>query len=273
MFPADSLTFIGTATTLVRLGPFTVLTDPNFLHRGQWSHFGQGLVSRRRTEPAAQVADLPPLDGVVLSHLHRDHFDRVTRRHLPADVPILTTERAARRLAKRGFQATIALPTWRGDTFRDGDAQLTVTAVPARHSRGPLNRILPPVMGSIWEYSPHPGTATLPIYVSGDTIIHDELTGIRRRYPEIDLAVLHLGGARVLGVRVTMDDRQGGRMLEMMNPTHVVPVHFDGHGKFTSPVSNFLAVAGRRHPATDVRLLTRGESFSLANLLSARSPG
>ena len=28
----DSLTFIGTATTLIRLGSFTVLTDPSFLH-------------------------------------------------------------------------------------------------------------------------------------------------------------------------------------------------------------------------------------------------
>jgi hypothetical protein len=30
-----SLTFIGTATVLLRLGSFVVLTDPNFLHRGQ----------------------------------------------------------------------------------------------------------------------------------------------------------------------------------------------------------------------------------------------
>ena len=30
----DSLTFVGTATTVLRLGGFTILTDPNFLHRG-----------------------------------------------------------------------------------------------------------------------------------------------------------------------------------------------------------------------------------------------
>ncbi|GAB3572400.1 MBL fold metallo-hydrolase [Amycolatopsis endophytica] len=267
MFPADSLTFIGTATTLVRLGPFTLLTDPNFLHRGQWSYFGQGLVSRRRTEPAAQVADLPPLDGVVLSHLHGDHFDRVARRDLPADVPILTTGHAATRLSKHGFRSTVALDTWHSETFTDGAAKLTVTAVPARHSRGPLNRILPPVMGSIWEFSAHPGAATLRIYVSGDTIMHDELAEIRRRYPEIDLAVLHLGGTRVLGVLVTMDDRQGGRMLDLIRPGHVVPVHFDDYGKFTSPVSNFLHEA-RHHPATDVRLLARGDSLALGPMLS-----
>ena len=45
----DSLTFIGTATVLLRLGPFTVLTDPKFLHKGQWTYIGQGPFSKRRT--------------------------------------------------------------------------------------------------------------------------------------------------------------------------------------------------------------------------------
>jgi len=36
----DSLSFIGTATTLLRLGPFKILTAPNFLHRGQRAYLG-----------------------------------------------------------------------------------------------------------------------------------------------------------------------------------------------------------------------------------------
>jgi L-ascorbate metabolism protein UlaG (beta-lactamase superfamily) len=39
-----SLTFIGTATTLISYGGFTLLTDPNFLHRGQRGLPGQGAV-------------------------------------------------------------------------------------------------------------------------------------------------------------------------------------------------------------------------------------
>jgi len=38
-----SLTFIGTATTVLRLGDFTLLTDPNFLHKGQRVYLGYGL--------------------------------------------------------------------------------------------------------------------------------------------------------------------------------------------------------------------------------------
>src|SRR5918993_3684774 len=96
----DGLLFVGNATTLLRYGGFTVLTDPNFLHRGQRAYLGKGLWSRRLTEPAMQIPDLPPLDLVVLSHLHGDHFDRVARRGLVKEVPIATTPPAARRLGK-----------------------------------------------------------------------------------------------------------------------------------------------------------------------------
>ena len=97
-----TLTFVGTATTLLRLGEFTVLTDPNFLHRGQRAYLGKGLWSRRLTEPAMQPGDLPALDAVVLSHLHGDHFDRIARQELARAQPVLTTPAAARRWSSGG---------------------------------------------------------------------------------------------------------------------------------------------------------------------------
>lgn len=107
----DTLTFIGTATTVLRIGSFTLLTDPNFLHQGQRAYLGKGLWSRRLTEPAMQPADLPPLDAVVLSHLHGDHFDRIARRELDRTPPVLTTTPAARKLCTWGFDAR-GLNTW-----------------------------------------------------------------------------------------------------------------------------------------------------------------
>jgi L-ascorbate metabolism protein UlaG (beta-lactamase superfamily) len=100
-----SLTFIGTATTLLRLGPFTLLTDPNFVRRGERVHLGYGLTSKRRTDPALTPEQLPSFDALVLSHLHGDHFDRVARRDLPREPPVITTERAADTLRKWGFTA------------------------------------------------------------------------------------------------------------------------------------------------------------------------
>ncbi|MFC4857180.1 MBL fold metallo-hydrolase [Actinophytocola glycyrrhizae] len=259
----DSVSFIGTATTLIRLGGFTVLTDPNFLHQGQWSYFGQGLFSRRRTEPAAQPADLPPLTAVVLSHLHGDHFDRIARRELDPEVPILTTGQAAKSLERSGFRACAGLRTWATQAFTDGDATLRVTAVPARHTAGPLNLLLPAVNGHVLEYQPHADAAPLRIYVSGDTVYHRELASIHDRFPRLDVALLHLGGTRVLGVLLSMDHKQGVDTIELLRPADVVPIHHDDYGMFTSPVSNFLVEARDRKAAAQVRLLRRGDSLPL----------
>ena len=260
---SSSLRFIGTATTLLRFGGFTVLTDPNFLHQGQWSYFGQGLFSRRRTEPAAQPADLPPLTAVVLSHLHGDHFDRIARRELDRDTPIVTTPHAARSLGRGGFRNPVALQTWAAETFTDGPAKLTVTAVPARHTAGPLNLLLPRVIGTVLEYRSAPGVTPLRVYVSGDTVMHGELAQIRDRYPVLDVAVVHLGGTRVLGVLLSMDHKQGVDLIELLGPSVAVPIHYDDYGLFTSPVSNFLVEVRDRTPATRVRLLRRGDIMPL----------
>jgi L-ascorbate metabolism protein UlaG (beta-lactamase superfamily) len=257
----DGLLFVGTATTLLRYAGFTVLTDPNFLHRGQRAYLGKGLWSRRRTEPALQVGDLPPLDLVVLSHLHGDHFDRVARRGLDHGVPVATTPDAARRLGKWGF-ATRPLDTWRSTTVRRGDAELRVTALPGRHAYGAWQRLFPPVMGSLVEVTA-PDRPPLRIYLSGDTLVHDDLREIRARYPDLDIGVLHLGGTKILGLLLTMDGEQGVDLLELLRPQVAVPVHFDDYPVFRSPLSDFLDAVERRRPASRVVTVGRGETLPL----------
>ena len=71
----DEITFIGTATTLIKVAGFSILTDPNFLHRGDRAYVGMGLTTRRLTEPALSIQHLPELDFSVLSHHHGDHSE------------------------------------------------------------------------------------------------------------------------------------------------------------------------------------------------------
>src|ERR687890_1775559 len=98
--PADdvTMTFGGNATMLLRIGGFTLLTDPNFVRRGQRVYLGKGLWAKRRTDPAIEPTQLPDLDAIVLSHLHGDHWDRIATARLDRALPVLTTPHAARRL-------------------------------------------------------------------------------------------------------------------------------------------------------------------------------
>jgi L-ascorbate metabolism protein UlaG (beta-lactamase superfamily) len=163
-----SLMFIGTATVLLRLGPFAVLTDPNFLHRGQPAYLGRGMWSRRLTDPAIEPGSLPRLDAVLLSHLHGDHFDRVARRRLPRDVPVITTPHAAQRLGRIGF-STLGLRTWQRHQLVHGSETLSFEALPAVHARGAMARVLPAVMGTLIEHRMASGPSRR-IYLTGDTI-------------------------------------------------------------------------------------------------------
>lgn len=255
-----SVLFVGTATTVIRYGGFTLLTDPNFLHAGDHAHLGYGLTSRRLTDPAIEPEDLPPLDACILSHLHGDHWDRVAEASLSRDLPILTTPHAARRLRGRGFGEARGLSRWDAVVLERGRAWLKVTAMPGRHAFGLAGALLPPVMGSMLEFGVGETTA-LRTYISGDTLFHEDLAEIPRRYPEVDLGLFHLGGTRVLGLLVTMDARQGIAAIRLVRPRVAIPVHYDDYPVFRSPLSEFRSAVAGADLDTEVRYLARGERY------------
>ncbi|HEY8482343.1 MAG TPA: MBL fold metallo-hydrolase [Spirillospora sp.] len=256
-----TLQFIGNATTLLRCGPFTLLTDPNFLHRGQRAYLGKGLFTRRLADPALSVDRLPRLDAVVLSHLHGDHWDRVATAKLDRGLPVVTTPAAARRLQGRHrFRRAVGLRTWESHTLVKDALMLRITAMPGQHAPGPVRRLLPPVMGSLLEFSPVAGDVQFRLYITGDTLMYDGIQQIARHSRGIDLAVLHLGGTKLPGgLLVSMDAAQGADLLETLRPANAVPVHYDDYGVFSSSLDDFRRELERRGLAGDVTYVGRGE--------------
>jgi L-ascorbate metabolism protein UlaG (beta-lactamase superfamily) len=258
-----SVEFIGTATTLIRYAGFALLTDPNFLHAGDHVHLGYGLTSRRLTNPAREIDDLPPLDLCVLSHMHEDHWDRVAQTHLRHDLPVVTTRHAALELRRQGFTRPYVTDPWQSVTFAKGEAWLSVTAMPGRHGPGPVQGLMPPVMGSLLEWGRRDQPARFRLYISGDTLLIDELRDIPRRYPDIDLGLFHLGGTRVMGVLVTMDGRQGVQAIKIVRPRVAIPIHYNDYTVFKSPLDDFLKEVRRAglKLTSEVRVLQHGESY------------
>jgi L-ascorbate metabolism protein UlaG (beta-lactamase superfamily) len=256
--------FIGNATMLIRYHGFTLLTDPNFLHRGQRAYLGYGLSSRRRTDPAIEIDRLPPLDAVVLSHMHGDHWDRVARRGLDRTLPVMTTVQAARRLWAQGFDAAVGLDTWEDRLFEQGGHTLRITSLPGRHAPGPAQALLPPVMGSMLEFGRDGGHTDLRLYISGDTLMDGCLSEIPERFPDIDLGIVHLGGTKLLGLlMVTMDGRQGAEWLSLIRPRRAMPVHYDDYEAFTSPLEDFRRAVERTGLSDRVHYVARGQTHPL----------
>ena len=260
-FERGSIFFVGTATVLIRYAGFTILTDPNFLHAGDHVHLGYGLTSKRLTDPAVEIEDLPPLDFVLLSHLHGDHFDRVAERKLNKATPIISTRHAARYLEKVGFTRTHALKTWEPVDIGKGETNLRLTAMPGTHGPGPLGAVLPPVMGSMLEFGDEEGKTRLRMYISGDTLIHERLREIPRRFPDVDLALLHLGGTKVLGIMVTMDAEQGVEAIRIVDPRTAIPIHYNDYEVFESPLQDFKKAVSEAGLEDRVQYLAHGDTY------------
>jgi L-ascorbate metabolism protein UlaG (beta-lactamase superfamily) len=260
-FSAGSIFFVGTATVVLRYAGFTILTDPNFLHAGDHAHLGYGLTAERLTDPALDIEGLPPLDFCVLSHYHGDHFDQVAEEKLRKDLPIITTKHAASELEERGFAATTALDTWDSATVERGEAKVRVTSMPATHGPPVVEKFLPEVMGSMLEFEPAPGRTALRLYITGDTILFDDLREIPRRYPQIDLGLFHLGGTRIMGMLLTMDAEQGVEAVRIIDPHEVIPIHYNDYEVFESPLEDFKEAVTAVGLEERVRYLSHGETY------------
>lgn len=263
-----SIFFIGNATVLIRYAGFTILTDPTFIHMHEKVNLGFGLYTKRLTNPAINIEQLPPLDLVILSHFHGDHFDQVAVRELDKSFPIVTTPHAAEELSLRGFTNPQQLEKWESISFVKGNIRLQITATPGRHGPLPVAMFLPQVMGSILDFKikedddDDRSSHLLRLYITGDTLVFDEIKEIPKRCPDINLALLHLGGTRVMGIMVTMDAKEGLEMFNIINPRKAIPIHYNDYDVFKSSLEDFKLEVKKARLEDRIHFLHHGETYS-----------
>ncbi|MEU8820444.1 MBL fold metallo-hydrolase [Actinoplanes sp. NPDC048796] len=257
----SSVTFVGNATTILRLGSFTLLTDPAFGAAGSRVYLGYGAWSKRLRDPALDVLDMREVDAMLLSHLHGDHFDRAARQRIEPTLPIITTPQAQRRLRRRRYLAVSGLPTWECHEWTRDRQRLRVTAVPGRHGPGVADHLLPDVMGSVVELEVD-GRCALRLYITGDTLYDTALAAIPRRMGEIDAMLIHLGGTKLAGMLLTMDGEQGVELTHLIRPGLTLPIHYDDYKVMKSPLSDFMTRA-EDQGLSGVRPIERGATMTL----------
>jgi L-ascorbate metabolism protein UlaG (beta-lactamase superfamily) len=261
-----SVFFIGNATVLIRYAGFTILTDPTFIHMHEKVNLGFGLYTKRLTNPAINIEQLPSLDLVILSHFHGDHFDQVAVRELDKSFPIVTTPHAAEELSLRGFTNPQQLEKWESISFVKGNIRLQITATPGRHGPLPVAMFLPQVMGSILDFKikEEDGRShhLIRVYITGDTLVFDDIKEIPIRYSDINLALLHLGGTRVMGIMVTMDAKEGLEMFNIINPRKAIPIHYNDYDVFKSSLEDFKLEVKKAGLEDRIHFLHHGETYT-----------
>ena len=231
--------WIGHATVLLRVGGKTVLTDPVLASR---VGLGLGVCTggpRRLVAPALSIAELPPLDLIVVSHAHFDHLDRPTLARLPKRTPVVTAHHTRDLFSDLGYRDVTELRWGESATV----AGLTLTAHEVVH------------WGARTFYDQHRGYNAYTIDAAagcgrrgrvlfgGDTAYHDGF----RQVGKVDLAVLGIGAYDPY-VRVHATPEQAWAMAGHCRADHVLGMHHStfrlGHERIDEPMERLLTAAG-----------------------------
>jgi L-ascorbate metabolism protein UlaG (beta-lactamase superfamily) len=247
----DRVTWLGQATTLLELSGMRLLTDP---------------VLRARVGPLVRVAKPPSaaqvvhLDAVLISHLHRDHFDVPSLRRLPHDAHLIVPTGTGALAARLGFRLVTEMNA--GEESHIGS--LTVAAVPARHDgrREPLG----PTAAAIGYVI----SGRSRVYFAGDTDLFGDMALLGRR---LDLALLPVWGLGPTLGEGHLDPLRAARTLALLRPRVAVPIHWGtmfpvGLSRFfparlSQPPLDFERHAAALAPEVDVRILAPGGSTTV----------
>ncbi len=181
-----AVTWVGHATTLLRLDGQNILTDPQFSPRASpFSWIGPS----RQTPLPFTIAALPHIDVVVISHNHYDHLDEASvlalNRQAGGPPLFLVPAGLADWFQQRGISNTDSLAWWQ--SRRHG--ALTATAVPAHHwsGRGLFDRNHSHWSGWVLRSGGH------AVFFAGDTGYSADFKEIGTRLGPFDLALLPVG--------------------------------------------------------------------------------
>jgi len=225
-------------------------------------HLGYGLYTTRLTNPAININELPQLDFILLSHFHGDHFDQVSINELDKSLLVVTTPHAAEELKSRGFKNVENLEKWDSISFLKGDVRLRITATPGRHGPFPISIFLPQVMGSILDFQNRNGSDLFRVYITGDTMVFNDIKDISKRFPNVDIALLHLGGTTIMGIMVTMDAKEGIKMFKLVDPKKAIPIHYNDYDVFKSSIDDFKKEVKENGLEERIHYLSHGESYT-----------
>ncbi|MGI4823230.1 MAG: MBL fold metallo-hydrolase [Janthinobacterium lividum] len=201
-FPADAaalaapvpastvrVTWLGHSTTLIEVDGRRFLTDPVWSQRASPS---QLVGPKRFFAPPLPLAQLPPLDGIILSHDHYDHLDEAAIRALAGrGEQFFCPLGVGAHLRRWGVAAgRISEATWWDTIALAPDFELIAT--PARHfsGRGLLNRD-----STLWASWVLKGPQHR-VFFGGDSGPFDEaFQQIGAAYGPFDLVMLEIGAS------------------------------------------------------------------------------
>ncbi|MCW9034940.1 MAG: MBL fold metallo-hydrolase [Rhodospirillales bacterium] len=219
--PKDSyrVTWLGHSAILIEIDGLKILTDPMFGERASpFSWIGP----KRFQQPPINIADIPELDAIIISHDHYDHLDMESIKLLnDRTLHFFTPLGVGSHLKQWGVNPSkiTELDWWGEAEVANG---VIVAATPAQHfsGRGVFDR-----NKTQWASWAIIGQKER-LFFSGDTGFHREFDEIGKRYGPFDLAMLENGAYDKSWSQVHMMPEETIAASKMLNAKRIIPIHW-----------------------------------------------
>lgn len=247
------ITFIGHSSFFLQLAGKSLVVDPNF---ARWL-----FVLKRLRRPGLRIADLPPIDAVLVTHAHFDHLHRpslraiahATRRKSGRRPLIIVPEHVRDIVFDLGFEDIIEMKWW--DQLRLGD--LSIAHTPSNHWGA---RIIRDMHRGFGGYVIRNGKRS--VYHAGDTAFFEGFHEIGRRLnPEI--ALLPIGAYEPPSFRrVHTSPEDAVQAFVDLKAERMIPMHYGtfklSHEPMEEPVQRLRADAEKRGIGDKITVLEEG---------------
>ncbi len=196
----------------------TFLIDPMFGDKSVHppiSNSGNELRNPLVPLPGAPDPWLAP-DAVLVTHLHRDHWDEAAIRALPKASAILCQKGDGQAIRSSGFTNVTEIHT--STIFQD----IAIDRTGGQHGTGKIGLKMGQVSGFVFRAQGEPA-----LYIAGDTIWCDDVKAALDAYKP-DMTIVNAGGAKfVIGEAITMDEDDVIELVRYAPYTRAVAVHMD----------------------------------------------
>ncbi|BCU81644.1 MBL fold metallo-hydrolase [Polycladomyces abyssicola] len=199
------------ATFQIRYAGVELLVDPMLSKAGSLPPTTN--TPNQRSNPLVSL--LHP-DVILLTHLHRDHFDDEAVNRLPKHIPILCQPPDQESLHKKGFMDVRPINkqvSYKGIRFSRTGGQ---------HATGEIGQKMGPVSGFVLQAQGEPS-----LYLTGDTIWCPEVeTALMTYRPEV--VVVFAGAAQFLtGDPITMAKEDVRKLRQAVPNSEITVAHME----------------------------------------------